>query len=109
MITCCLTYVIDPFKLEEFEAYGRRWMPLVARFGGVHHGYFLPSEGANNVAMALFSFPSLASYEEYRTASANDPDCIAARSFARDTRCFLSYERTFFRALAETLPFASTT
>lgn len=102
MITCCLTYEIDPFKLDEFEEYGRRWMPLVARFGGAHHGYFLPSEGANNMAMALFSFPSFALYEEYRAASAADPDCAAARDFARDTRCFLSYRRTFFRPLAVT-------
>jgi hypothetical protein len=100
VITCCLTYLIDPFKLEEFEAYARRWIPLVARFGGVHHGYYLPNEGANNVAMALFSFPSLARYEEYRVASAADADCLAARAFARETRCFLSYDRRFFRPVA---------
>jgi NIPSNAP len=49
------------------------------------------------VAMALFSFPSLARYEQYRTDSATDPDCAAAREFASRTRCFLSYQRTFFR------------
>jgi hypothetical protein len=97
MITCCLTYVIDPYKTAEFEAYARRWIPLVRRHGGAHHGYFLPSEGASNVALALFSFPSLARYEDYRVASAADPDCIAAREFARQTRCFSSYQRTFFR------------
>ena len=97
MITCCLRYVIDPFKAVEFEAYARRWLPLVPRHGGVHHGYFLPSEGANNIALALFSFPSLAAYEKYRTALTTDPDVAEAHAFARDTRCFLSYERTFFR------------
>ena len=97
MITCCLTYRIDPFKMTEFEEYGRRWIPLVARFGGVHHGYFLPAEGASDVALALFSFPSLAAYERYRAASAEDADCAAARNYARETRCFLSYDRTFFR------------
>jgi len=104
MITCCLTYRIDPFKVAEFEEYGLRWMPLVVRFGGVHHGYFLPSEGANDMAMALFSFPSLAEYERYRASSAADADCVAARNYARDTRCFLSYDRTFFRpvTLADT-------
>lgn len=97
MITCCLTYRIDRFKTAEFEEYGRRWIPLVARFGGVHHGYSLPSEGASEVAAALFSFPSLAAYERYRAASAEDADCIAARNYARDTGCFFSYDRTFFR------------
>ena len=78
MITCYLRYVVDPHKLQEFEDYARRWIPLVAKFGGTHHGYFLPHEGANNVAVALFSFPSLSAYEEYRMTSQSDPDCIAA-------------------------------
>lgn len=97
MITCCLRYVIDPFKAAEFEAYARRWLPLVPRHGGVHHGYFLPSEGANDVALALFSFPSLAAYDTYRQAITADPDVAAAHAFARETRCFLRYDRTFFR------------
>lgn len=56
MITCYLRYIINPSKLKEFEAYGKMWIPLVEKFGGQHHGYFLPSEGANNVALAMFSF-----------------------------------------------------
>ena len=66
MITCYLRYIIDPYKVAEFERYARMWIPLVRRFGGTHHGYFLPHEGANNIAVALFSFPSLAAYEAYR-------------------------------------------
>jgi hypothetical protein len=97
MITCYLKYVIDPFKLKEFEHYGKIWIPLVEKFGGTHHGYFLPSEGANNIALAMFSFPSLALYEAYRTQSFEDPECLAAFKYAEDTRCILSYERSFFR------------
>ena len=97
MVTCYLRYILDPYKLEEFEHYAKLWIPLVERFGGQHHGYFMPSEGANDVALALFSFPSLASYEQYRTLSLQDPDCQAAFQYARDTRCILSYERSFFR------------
>lgn len=99
MITCCLRYVIDPFKATEFQEYAERWLPLVPRHGGVHHGYFLPSEGANNIALALFSFESLAAYERYRDAITRDPDVADAHAYARATRCFLSYERTFFRPL----------
>jgi hypothetical protein len=73
LITCYLNYVIDPYKTEEFEHYAKLWIPLVKKFGGQHHGYFLPSEGANNKALALFSFESLASYERYRIASLSDP------------------------------------
>jgi hypothetical protein len=68
-----LRYVIDPAKLAEFEHYGKLWIPLVEKFGGQHHGYFLPSEGANNIALALFTFESLAAYEKYREDSFQDP------------------------------------
>lgn len=101
MITCHLRYIIDARKLEEFEHYGRLWIPLVRKFGGTHHGYLLPSEGASNVALASFSFPSLAAYEQYRKKSFEDPECQAAFRYAEETRCFLSYERTFFRPVFE--------
>jgi hypothetical protein len=97
MITCYLRYIVDPFKLKEFEIYSRMWIPLVAKLGGTHHGYFMPHEGANNVAVALFSFPSLAAYETYRTTAQSDPECQAAMSYFEQTRCFLSYERSFMR------------
>ncbi len=97
MVTCYLRYVIDPAKTKEFEHYGKLWIPLIERFGGQHHGYFLPSEGANNIALALFSFPSLAAYEDYRQRSFQDPACQAAFQYAKDTHCIVSYERSFFR------------
>ena len=97
MVTCHIRYVLDPSKLADFESYAKLWIPLVNRFGGTHHGYFLPHEGASNVALALFSFPSLAAYEQYRLQAAQDPDCQAALAFYRRTQCFLSNERTFFR------------
>jgi hypothetical protein len=101
MITCYLRYVIDPDKLKEFEAYAKMWIPLVNKFGGTHHGYFMPHEGANNIALALFSFPSLAAYEKYRAEAAKDPDCQAAMKYYQDTKCFLSYERNFMRPVFE--------
>ena len=39
MITCAIDYVIDPSKIEAFEQFGRAWMDLVRRHGGIHHGY----------------------------------------------------------------------
>lgn len=97
MITCHVRYVVDAAKLEEFEIYGKMWIPLVQKFGGKHHGYFLPAEGANNIGLALFSFPSLAAYEEYRNRSKTDPECLAALKYADETQCIVSYERSFFR------------
>ena len=97
MITCYLNYTINTKKLNEFEHYAKLWIPLVDKFGGKHHGYFLPSEGRSNVALALFTFPSFAAYETYRNASFQDPECIAAFEYAEETDCIVSYERSFFR------------
>jgi len=101
MITCYVRYVIDPSKISYFEEYAKMWIPLVEKFGGQHNGYFLPSEGANNIALALFSFPSLAAYEEYRIKSANDKECINAFKFGEEANCIISYERSFFRPVFE--------
>lgn len=97
MITCYLRYTIDMYKVSEFEAYARMWIPLVERFGGIHHGYFLPEESNSDLAVALFSFASLAEYEAYRERSASDAACQAAYAYADETRCIISYERQFLR------------
>ena len=99
MITCEVRYVVDAAKLDDFEAYARMWLKLVPRFGGRHHGYFLPSEGASDIAIAIFSFASLAAYEDYRRRAAEDPEVAEAMAFARRTGCFLRYDRSFFRPL----------
>ena len=97
MVTIYLRYVLDATKLKEFEHYGKLWIPLVEKFGGQHHGYFMPGEGANNIALALFSFDSLTAYDTYRQRSFKDAECQAAFKYAEDTRCIISYERSFFR------------
>jgi hypothetical protein len=97
MVTCYLQYIIDPYKVAKFEEYGKMWIPLVNKLGGVHHGYFLPHEGANNAAYALFSFPSLAEYEQYREIIKTDDACKIAFDFAEKTRCILSYKRSFLK------------
>lgn len=101
MVTCYLKYILNTSKLNEFEDYGRRWIKLVEKFGGTHHGYFMPSEGASNVALALFTFPSFAAYEDYRKRSFDDPECREAFAFAEATQCIESYERSFFRPVFE--------
>jgi hypothetical protein len=103
MVTCHLRYVVDASKLRQFEAYARVWIALVDRLGGRHHGYLMPSEGASNIALASFSFPSLAAYEAYRRKAATDPDCQAAVRYAEATHCIVSFERTFFRPVTEGL------
>jgi hypothetical protein len=99
VITCVVEYVIDPAKVDAFERFGRRWIELVSQHGGTHHGYFLPSEGASDKALALFSFPSLAAYEQYRALFGVHPDFIEADRIRDDSGCVLRYERTFMRPI----------
>jgi len=110
-----LRYKVNPAKLAEFEHYARVWMRLIEKYGGTHHGYFVPDdvpssaafsfpgvgeEGPSNIAVALFSFPTVEAYEIYRREVANDPECLAAISHYEQTECFTKYERTFMRSVA---------
>ena len=114
MITCFIRYTINPEKLDDFELYARVWMRLIEKYGGMHHGYFMPGEappsapfsfpgvgedGPNNFAIALFSLPTVEAYETYRAEVRNDPECIAMTKLHAETNCFTKYERTFVRPL----------
>ena len=101
MITCVVEYVIDPKKIDAFERFARTWITLVSRHGGQHHGYFLPSEGASDRALALFSFPSFAGYEQYRSRFGVDPEFVSADRIRDESGCVLRYQRTFMRPLLE--------
>ncbi len=114
MITCYIRYFINPDKVAEFQQYARIWISLIQKFGGTHHGYYLgvetPAsaafsfpgigvEGPHNVAMALFSFPTLADYESYRERVAHDPECQKATVIQEQNKCFVKYERSFMLAV----------
>jgi hypothetical protein len=100
MITCVVDYIIDASKIDAFERFGRRWIELVNEHGGTHHGYFLPSEGASDRALALFSFPSFAAYEEYRSRFGHDPEFIEADRIRDESGCVVRYDRSFMRPLS---------
>ena len=53
--------------------------------------------GTVGISKPMFSFPSLALYEQYRSDSMQDAECQAAFRYAEETRCIVSYERSFFR------------
>lgn len=100
MITCCIQYTLDPHQLPAFEDYVRRWPPIIARCGGALVGYYLPKEGANNFAIALVEFPSLAAYETYRERLAGDDEAKANFANANRTGCILVESRSFLRKAA---------
>ena len=96
-VTCCIRYVLDPFKRDAFEEYARRWNTIIPKCGGELLGYFMPHEGTDNIALALISFESLAAYEAYRARLKADPEGAANLRFAEEARFILSEERTFLR------------
>ena len=77
MITCVVDYVIDPKKIDVFEEFAKRWIDLVNRYGGRHHGYFLPSEGASDRALALFTL------QAWRTTKPIDATSASTRNLSR--------------------------
>jgi len=97
MITVFIRYELDPYKLEAFEGYARRWLEIIPRCGGDLVGYFMPHEGTNNVAYGLVSVPSLAEYEEYRSRIKHDPEGAENFSVSANERFILSESRTFLR------------
>jgi hypothetical protein len=76
MITCVVDYVIDPKKIDVFEQFAKRWIDLVNRYGGRHHGYFLPSEGA----IAHWRFLA---FQAWRTTKPIDATLASTRSLSR--------------------------
>ncbi|MGH3628283.1 MAG: NIPSNAP family protein [Sciscionella sp.] len=106
MITCVVEYTIDAAKTEDFERFARAWIALVDKHGGTHHGYFLPSEGSSDRALALFSFPSFADYESYRALFGIDPEFAAADEIRDTSGCVLRYERSFMRPMLPVPPWA---
>ena len=96
-VTCCIRYVLDPYKREAFEGYARNWLAIIPACGGDLLGYFMPHEGTDNIALALISFPSLAAYEAYRARLKADPAGAANFRMAQAERFILSEQRTFLR------------
>jgi len=99
MITLCIRYTIDPKKLGDFEEYARRTEQAIARCGGEPGGYYLPTNfaGPTDFALALIDFPSLAAYEQYRQALANDAAVAANIAEANASGCIMVENRSFLR------------
>lgn len=94
-ITCFIRYQIDPFQRDAFKKYAESWGRIIPRCGGHLVGYFLPSEGTNDIAWGLIAFNSLAAYETYRTGLKSDPEAIENFAMAQTKRFILREERSF--------------
>src|SRR5689334_22420437 len=76
MITLSIRYTIDPNKLSDFKSYVDAELEVIRRSGGKVLGYFFPTDfsGPTNEALGLIDLPTLAAYEQYRAALANDSE-----------------------------------
>jgi hypothetical protein len=119
VFTCVIRYRVEPGKLEAFREYAHAWIALIRKYGGTHHGYFVPgtagddlpepgfsfpglgSAGPDDAAFALFTFPSVEAYDRYRVAVADDEACKAATARFNETKCFTGYERSFLVPIFE--------
>lgn len=99
MISCFVEYEIDRTREAQFEQFCRLWLDLTPRFGGIHHGYFLPGDGPSDRALALFSFDSMAAYEQYRIQAATDEEVLAANRLRDTDAGVIRWNRSFFRPL----------
>ena len=102
-LTCFIRYQVDPFQREAFRAYAEAWGRIIPRCGGHLIGYFLPSEGTNDIAWGLIRFDSLAAYEAYRARLRGDAEGAANFAMAQEMRFILREERTFLEDVAGTL------
>lgn len=119
MFTCIIRYTVKADRDDELDAYARSWIALIKKYGGVHHGYFVPPrkhddvphttfsfpglgiDSPPDVAYAMFSFPDVEAYERYRRDVAADPECAAATARFEERPWFSAYERAFLIPITE--------
>jgi hypothetical protein len=97
MITCFITYDIDPCKKAEFEEYARKWGEAIPACGADLIGYFAPHEGSASTAYGAYTVPSLAAYEMYKQRLAAHPIGKANYAFAMRERFIRREDRIFLK------------
>ncbi len=75
MYTLNIRYTLDPNRAAHFKTYVEHELEAIRNAGGKVVGYWLPTDfaGPTNIAYGLIDFLTLASYEQYRKALAEDP------------------------------------
>ena len=101
-IACFIRYQIDPRQLPAFREYADAWSRIIPRAGGHLVGYFLPSEGTNDIAWGIVTFESFAAYEAYRAQLRSDEDGRRTFAAAHAAGFILREERTFLEVVDST-------
>jgi NIPSNAP len=106
-IVCVIRYQIDPFQRDAFATYAKNWRRIIPRCGGHLVGYFLPSEGTNDIAWGLIAFDNLSSYEAYRQRIKSDAQGRANFEMAQTKRFIVREERNFVEVVDGTFEIPS--
>ncbi len=97
MITCIITYQIDPYKKDLFNTYAQNWGQAIPECGADLIGYFSPHEGSTTTAYGIYNIESMAAYEVYRQKLAAHPLGKANYEFAQKEKFILKEDRLFVK------------
>jgi hypothetical protein len=102
VLTLSIRYVINPNRFSDFKTYVDAEMEPIRRSGGMNIQYFLPTDfaGATNEALGLVDFNSLAEYERYRAALADDGGHKTNVEQLQCSGAVLSMNRSIIRRVA---------
>lgn len=103
MITLSIRYAINSNKLADFKTYAEAEQEPIRRSGGKTVGYFLPTDfaGSTQEALGLIDFSTLAAYEQYRSALANDPDHKKNVARLEQTGAIVGMTRSIIQRLSQ--------
>lgn len=101
MITLSIRYTLDPNKIADFKSYAEAEQEPIRRSGGKILGYFLATDfaGATNEALGLIDMPSLAAYEQYRKALADDAEHKVNAARLEQSGVIIAVNRTIIQRL----------
>ena len=95
MITCIITYDIEPWSRDAFADYARVWGKAIPECGADLIGYFAPHEGSATTAYGIYNIESLADYEAYRARLRDHPLGRENFAFAQEQRFIRREDRLF--------------
>ncbi|WP_299381054.1 NIPSNAP family protein [uncultured Kiloniella sp.] len=97
MITCIITYEIDPYKKDLFNTYAQNWGQAIPECGADLVGYFSPHEGSTTRAYGIYNIESMAAYELYRQRLMAHPLGKENYEFAQKEKFILKEDRLFLK------------
>ena len=97
MITCIITYEIDPYKKDLFSTYAQNWGQAIPECGADLVGYFSPHEGSTTRAYGIYNIESMAAYEAYRQRLMAHPLGKENYEFAQKEKFILKEDRLFLK------------